>query len=232
MRRVTFFVAAAAILAAAALLAGVGRPPAAHGDTLPPRAVTATGHGIVEAVPDRATITAGVHIQAATAARALARCSAAVTRVIAALRAAGGAKVQTQQVSVQPQTSDKGATIGFVAENDVSAEVAVAGAGRLIDAATTAGATTIDGPSLSVTDQSGLYRQALGRALVDARAKADALAKAGGFSVGDVTSVSEQSSAPGPIVFAPTVGAAAKATPVEPGTQQVTADVQASFAIG
>jgi uncharacterized protein YggE len=232
MRRVTIFVAAAVILTTAALLAGVGRPQAAHSDTLPPRVVTATGHGIVEAVPDRATITAGVHVRAATAARALARCSAAVTRVIAALRAAGGAKVQTQQVSVQPQTSDKGATIGFVAENDVSAEVAVAGAGRLIDAATTAGATTIDGPSLSVTDQSGLYRQALGRALVDARAKAEALAKAGGFSVGDVTSVSEQSSPPGPIVFARTEGAAAKATPVEPGAQQVTADVQASFAIG
>lgn len=224
-------VLAAALLAAAAFT-GVGRPEAARGDASPStRLVTTSGHGTVTAVPDTASIAAGVRVEAATAAAALARCSARATKVIAALKSAGGRNVQTRQVSVQPLTSPAGRTTGFAAENQVSADVAIAGAGALVDAATAAGATNVDGPTLQVSNQPALYRQALGRALDDARAKAQALAQAGGFSVGEVSSVTESSAAPGPIAFGAATSAK-QATPVEPGSQDVTADVQVSFAIG
>src|SRR5436189_19714 len=69
----------------------------------------------------------------------------------------------------------------------------------VLDAAAAAGANTLDGPMLERSDTDALYREALGKALRDARAKAEALAKAGGFSVGRVVNVSEAAAEPVPV---------------------------------
>ena len=60
MRRLLTLALAAVVVLAALAFAGVGRPEAARGDTATPDTVTTTGHGVVVAVPDEATITAGV----------------------------------------------------------------------------------------------------------------------------------------------------------------------------
>lgn len=231
-RRILVLCAAAAALGLIVLLAGAGRPEAARGDTQPSTdsLVTTSGHGVVDTVPDKATISAGVRVEADTASDALARCSAAATRVIAALKAHGGQSLQTQGVSLDPQTNDAGKTTGYVAQNTVTADASISAVGGLIDAATAAGATSIGGPALTVADSTALYRQALAAAVADARAKADVLAKAGGFSVGPVVSVTETSSS-NPVPFA-AGGSVAKQTPVEAGTQEVTADVQVAFRLG
>lgn len=217
---------------AAAALAGVGRPEAAHGDTPAPGTVTTVGHGDVVAVPDVATVTAGVETRGATAAQALGQNANVMTRVIAALKSHGGKDLQTEQVSLSPQTNSAGKVTGFVADNSVSADSAIGGAGALIDAAVAAGANNVSGPSLGVSSQDTLYREALQKAVADARAKAQALGQAGGFTVGAVSIVSEQSEAP---VLQPAAMGAAKTaapTPVEPGTQDITADVSVTFTIG
>lgn len=223
--------ALAAAVAAVALVAGVGRPSAARGDTGSTDAVTTTGHGTVQAVPDRATVTAGVHTQAATAAQALAENATAASSVVAALKAAGGADLQTQQVSLYPQVGDNGDVRGYVADDSISATGGVGDAGSLIDAAVAAGANTVSGPTLDVSQRDALYRRALAKALGDARAKAQALAEAGGFSLGAVSAVTESSTAPQPITFGASAAKDA-ATPVEPGTQDVSADVTVTFTIG
>jgi uncharacterized protein YggE len=230
MRRILLIAIAAAALLAAVALAGVGRPQAARGDTPPQNVVTTIGHGVVTVVPDRATVSAGVRTTAATAVEALSRNAQEMDKVVAALKRAGGEKLQTQQVSLFPQTNDQGEVTGYEAQNTVTAEVKIAAAGALIDAAVAAGANTIDGPSLGVEDSTALYRKALGQAVEDARAKAQALGQAGAFSVGPVLSVTEQSNQP-PIAFKTADGASAGSTPVEAGTQDVTADVQVSFGI-
>jgi uncharacterized protein YggE len=196
------------------------------------RSVTTTGHGVVTVVPDEATVTAGVRTSARTASAALAANSAAMAKVIGALKQVGFKSIQTQEVSVYPQTGPNGNRVtGYVAQNAVSVVGAIADAGRLIDAAVGAGANTIDGPVLGVSIQNRLYRQALRQAVADAKAKAASLGAAGGFRVGRVLTVSEEST-PQPITFGASAGAAKTATPVEPGTQTVTADVQVTFAIG
>ena len=231
MRRLLTLAAAAAALVAVAAFAGVGRPEAARGDVASPGTVTTTGHGVVTVVPDEATVSAGVHTQAATAAAALAQNAKLMSSVIAALKAAGGSNLQTQQVSLYPQTNDQNQVTGYVADNSVSAEAKIAGAGALIDAAVGAGANNVSGPTLDVSDRDARYRDALGKAVADARAKARALAAAGGFGVGPVSSVTEQTAAaPVPVYEAAAVGKSA-ATPIEPGTQDVTADVTVTFRI-
>lgn len=231
MRRLLTLVAAAAALVAVAAFAGVGRPEAARGDVASPDTVTTTGHGVVTVVPDEASVSAGVHTQAETAAAALAQNAKLMSAVIAALKAAGGSNLQTQQVSLYPQTNDRNQVTGYVADNSVSAEAKIAGAGALIDAAVAAGANNVSGPTLDVSDRDARYRDALGKAVADARAKAAALAGAGGFGVGPVSSVTEQTAAaPAPVYEAVAAGKSV-ATPIEPGTQDVTADVTVTFRI-
>jgi uncharacterized protein YggE len=232
MRRfpIALLLAAVTVVAAAAF-AGVGRPEAARGDTGTPDTVTAVGHGLVTVVPDEATVTAGVHTQAASAADALGQNAKLMNAVVAALKQGGGKDLQTQQVSLYPQADENGKVTGYVADNSVSASTGIAGAGTLIDAAVAAGANTVSGPTLSVSDRDARYRDALKKAVEDARAKARALAEAGGFGVGPVSVVTEQSSAPQPVFDSGAVAAKATSTPVEPGTQDITADVTVTFRI-
>ena len=114
-------IAAAVALVVIAVLAGVGRPEAARGDTgAVADSVTTTGHGVVTVAPDEATVTAGVHTQAATAADALSQNAARMNDVIAALKTHGGKDLQTQQVSLYPQSKEEGTSTGNPADNSVS----------------------------------------------------------------------------------------------------------------
>ena len=221
-----------AALLAASLFAGVGAPMLAHGDDPKPGTVTANGVGSVAAIPDTATLAFGVTTEAKTAAAALSENSEIAARVIAAIKRAGVAAkdVQTQYVSLSPRYTDRGDDIiGYTANNTVSATVRnLQSVGAVIDAAVAAGANNVSGPSLSRDDTDALYREALKLAVADARTKAEALAQAGRFSVGKISVVVEGSSGPFPVAGKDT---APVATPIEPGTQQVTASVTVTFDI-
>jgi len=232
MRRLLILALATGALAVAVAFSGVARPEAAHGDSTQTNIVTTSGHGVVTVVPDEASVSAGVRTNAATAQQALSDNARIATAVVDALKHAGGKELQTQQVSLYPQTDDQGHVTGYTAQNTISAKSDIAGAGALIDAAVKAGANTVDGPTLDVADSDAIYRQALKKAVQNAQAKAAALADAGGFQVGPITTVTEQnSSSQAPMPFAAAAKAADSTTPVEPGTQDVTADVTVSFTI-
>jgi uncharacterized protein YggE len=199
-------------------------------DSSPSGGITVNGSGTATTTPDRAAFSFGVTDQAPTASAALARNSDAIAKVIAALEAHGvaDADLQTQSVSLSPRTSDKGDIVGYTASNTVSAQSTVAKAGETIDAAVSAGATDVSGPAFTTADEASLYRQALKAAVADAKAKAQALAAAAGVSLGDVTTVVESSSAPIPFIDRT---AAPTATPVQPGTEQIAANVTVTFAL-
>jgi uncharacterized protein YggE len=228
MKRIALVVS---LLLVAAALAGVLRPegaaaedPASATDT-----VTVTGIGTVEAVPDRAQVSAGVESRAATARGALAANATAMQKVIAALRSAGGKDVTTQTVSLSTAFDQNGQPSGFVATNVASAETTLTGAGALIDSAVAAGANTIYGPSLERSDAEALYRQALEKAVADAGDRAGILAKAAGRTLGRVTAMTE-SSGPESIPFAAKAEAARDAaTPVVSGPQETTATVSVTY---
>jgi uncharacterized protein len=228
-RTLSLLVGATLVALAAAAFTVVGRAGSARGDASTPSTVTVTGHGVVTAVPDEAVVTAGVRSQAASATAALAESARLETAVIGALKRAGGSDLQTQEVSLYPQTDGSGDVRGYVAENSVSAKATIAAAGALVDAAVGAGANNVSGPSLDVSDRDALYRQALRKAVASARAKAQALAEAGGFSLGAVTSVTESGETPVPEPVR-TAAFQAASTPVEPGSQEIAADAVVSFA--
>ena len=154
----------------------------------------------------------------------------AMEKVIAALEARGGANVTTQSVSLSSSYDDQGRPNGFVAGNVASAETSLSGAGALIDAAVSAGANTISGPSLSRSDADALYRRALERAVADARERAALLARAAGRSLGGVTAIVETGASETPL-YAKAEAARDASTPVVSGTQEMVATVGVTYAL-
>ena len=194
--------------------------------------ITVQGTASVVSVPDRAELSFGVESQGQTARAALSANAAEMRRVIAAVRAAGGTELKTQSVSLSPRYNERNEVQAFVATNTVSATIKeIAKPGALIDAAVNAGANQVYGPSLSQGDQSGLYRNALKAAVADARASAQALASASNLSLGRITAIVEGGGAPQPVPFAAEKAMDAGSTPIEPGTQQVSAVVSVTFSV-
>jgi uncharacterized protein len=223
----------AAIAIAAALLAG-GADAATTQDSTAVDTVTVTGTGTVTAVPDQASFDFTVQTKAATAAAALARNGTGTKAVIAAVEAAGvpEADIQTAEVSLDTvQSSDGTKIVGYTASDDITVtSIAVAEAGAIVDAAVGAGANGVSGPSLTVSDQDGLYAQALKAAVVQARSKAAVLAGAAGDGLGAVVTIVEGGGAT-PLPFAVAPAASSANTPVEAGTQQIQATVTVTYAL-
>jgi uncharacterized protein YggE len=226
-----------ATLLVASALAGVGAPALIRAESTDarPGTISVTGSGTVTTEPDTATTTFGVVTQGATAQEAMARNSQEMAKVIDALKRAGIASkdLQTQYVSLDPRYDNQGReVVGYTASNSVAAIVRdLERAGNVIDAAVTAGANTVSGPSLSRDDQSKLYNDALERAVANAKAKADVLARAAGVSVGAVQSMTESpqtGGGPMPVSFA---AMADSATPIERGTTKIVANVRVVFAL-
>lgn len=230
MKTRTLLIAIPLVLAAA--LAAATLPGSASSAAAEAGGITVIGTASVSSVPDRAEVSFGVESQGRTAKAALAANAAEMRKVIAAVRAAGGTDVTTQSVSLSPRYDEKNEVQGFVAVNSISATIRDLGkAGALIDAAATAGANQIYGPSLSRGDQAELYRQALKAAVANASANARVLAAAANLTLGRVTAIVEGGGAPQPLPYAADKAMALGSTPFEPGTQQTTATVSVTFSV-
>jgi uncharacterized protein YggE len=235
MRLVRFAVLVGAALAVAAF-AGVLQPGIAVGQATEPEpgSLTVHGTGSVDVTPDRARFAFGTVSQARTAAAALEASAGAVARVVGALRREGIAQadIQTADVSMSPRWSENGETIiGYTASNSVTATIRrLAQAGAVIDAAVAAGANQMSGPNLLASDVRSAYRDAMRAAVADARAKAQALAAASGATPGRITAIAEGSAAPPPMPASDAERVAG--AQVEPGTQQIEANVTVTFELG
>jgi uncharacterized protein YggE len=234
--RIKITIAALLVLAVAAF-AGVGRPDAAGGASEDAKeGITVTGSGDVKAIPDRADLSFGVQSEGPTAAQALAANSADSQRLIDALKEAGvqAKDLKTEHLDVSPRydVEKVGNSRGYSANSSVSVRSQpLERAATLSDVAVRAGADSVSGPSLSVADKDAQYRRALERAFDDARAKAQALASAAGVSLGEVTAIAEGGQAPDFPVYATAERALDAKTPIEPGSQAITAGVTVTFAI-
>jgi uncharacterized protein len=231
MNRLRWMLLLAAVLLGAAAIAGVAQPrPGRAAATSTPRAITVTGQGTVTSVPDTASFSFSADARAGTATAAMAKASADAAAIAAALKGAGVAaeKLQTSQISLSTLTSNDGSSVvGYVASISVTASTGLSHAGGVVDAAVGAGATGVSGPSLTVADQTALYKQALQKAVADATEKAKALAAAASLTLGPARSVAE-GSAPTPIVMG-AKAAASDGVSIEPGTQEIDATVTITF---
>lgn len=200
------------------------------------RTITVGGVGTTRVTPDVAFVTLGVQTRGQTAAEAQAANATTMTNVLNAIKAQGipESAIQTRGLVLSPIVETEGQVTGYQAENHVVVRVTdLSRVGPLIDAAVGAGANAAGGVRFGLADESAAKQQALEAAANDARAKADAIAKALGVQISAVESVAEESSAqPSPLdaVEAAPRAAAAPDTPVEPGELTVTVRLRVVYA--
>jgi uncharacterized protein YggE len=224
------------------IAAALAAPGAAFGQAMSvvaPQIVT-SGSGEARISPDRATIFIGVQTKAATAAVAAADNARRQRAILDTLKAAGLASEQLSTInySVSPemQYSPNGATpprvTGYTVSNTVRADVRrLDDVGKIIDAALAKGANEISSLQFFSSRADSVRRSALSLAVANARADAEALAKAAGGSLGQLLelSSSEGPGRPVPIMMA-RMAEAKVATPVEAGEQTFSASVTARWA--
>jgi uncharacterized protein len=207
-----------------------------------PRLLTVGGEGEVKAKPDQAVLSAGVVSDAKAAADALAANSRKMNQVFATLKRFGipDKSIQTSDFSVSPQYPDYNSKeprriAGYEVSNTVTVTVDDLGKlGPALDALVASGANSLGGIGFSVRDEKPLEAAAREAAVKDAMAKAEALARAAGVTLGPIVSIGEgQVAAPMPMrrMMAVAPMAAAAPPPVAAGEESVTASVTVMWEI-
>ncbi|MCL5995094.1 MAG: SIMPL domain-containing protein [Chloroflexi bacterium] len=250
--------AATLISAALVLTAGCAAIPAAEaaGGTVSPstavsqqgtaggRGITVVGVGSASGAPDIANINVGIETQAPNVQQAVADNRTQMNKLLEVLKELGipDKDISTSNYSVyterqqSPTPAENGQNAGVLiyrVNNQVLVTVRdVAKLGDVLDKVVDAGANNIYGVNFSVGDTSKLEVDARGKAMQDARARAESLAKLAGVTLGEVVSVSEVIG--GPLPYARAAADMAQgggATPIQPGSLEVNMSVQVTYAI-
>jgi len=231
----------ALVVAIAALSVRATPASGAPGDTTPaPHTITvsATGKGTV--VPDGARISLGITATKTTVKAAREAGAQAMTDIIAALKKLGiaDADIQTSNISLYPQygTGTAAKVVGYQISEQLDVTVRdLDKAGDAVDAATLAGATNVNGLSFELADPVKAQNDARAAAVEAARVSAQAMAGGGHVTLGTVVSITDGTPPIFPIYYgygASKAGAPVDtATPVQPGTQDLSAMVTVVFEI-
>lgn len=204
------------------------------------RVITTQGWGAVETAPDMATIRVGVTHEDPEATAAMAATSAGVSAVLARLSDAGIASrdVQTNNISLQPVWSGRGANntapakiTGFAASNTLTVRVRdLEALGGILDLIVSDGANTFNGLSFGLQEPKPAADAARAEAVRDAIDRAQQLADAAGVTLGPIQSISEQGGMARPQMMEMAAARQIDA-PVAAGELTVTAQVSIVFSI-
>lgn len=194
--------------------------------------------------PDLALFTAGVATTGKTAGEALSANSAAMNRVIRALRASGIAErdIQTSNLSVSPVYSSRQRPaneleeqvppiIGYRASNQLAVKQRKLDEfGKVIDTLVSAGANQVDGPSFQVEDMDAALDGARRGAMAEARKRAELYAGAAGLRVKRIVTISESGGySPRPMMARIVASDMAESTPVAAGEVELQISVSVMF---
>jgi uncharacterized protein YggE len=196
--------------------------------------ITVVGRGEVKVSPDRATIQVSVQTRAPTAAAAAAENASKQQSVLAALRGLGltNDQLSTINYNVYPeqryQEGKDPVIVGYNVTNTILVDVRkLSQVGPIIDAALGHGANMIASLQFYSSATDAARRSAIAAAIDNARADAEAAARAAQGSLGSLLELSIGSYAPPPPrpMAMMRVGATASDTPINPGEESVSIEV-------
>ena len=230
-------------LAGLAALVAISGPAFADGPPL--RTVSVTGAGEVSAAPDMARLSLGVEARKPTMAEARAEVAATVDRVLTLTRSlkidpklVNSTRLQVSPEYVWDEKSRKQLLQGYVVSRQVEVELRdLEQLGTLIEKAVDAGVNQVGDPQLDSSRRKSLEREAMAKAVQDAKANADALVTAAGAKLGAIRNLNGQSNAmPMPMyrrapqmAMASDVAAAPPAESYQAGDMKFTANVSAEY---
>jgi uncharacterized protein YggE len=241
-RTIALAIAFAALPAAAAAQIVPAPPPAEPG-------LTVQGQGVIKRSPDQGELSVSIVTNDPSATASASHnndvFAALKTRLAAASVSADAIRTTSFDVEFVPYPP-KGlpperqqARYGYVTTRTLALTVApLENLGKAIDAANAAGATEVGNVQYELHDRHGAYLAALAAAMEDARASAQALAAAGGFTLANIRTVNAGNDfVQQPVFggFAPRMNVAVAApTPTDVsqgGPIEVTAHVTITYAI-
>ncbi len=161
--------------------------------------IRVSGSGSVTMQPDVANVVAAVETNAPAAGDAVAKNNAVYERIVAAVVKSGVARSDVSLVSYNMNYNPKphivapspdGDRYGYTVSRTFAVKVRdIANAGRVADACSGSGATSINDVSFGLADPSVARTQATAKAVADARANAETLAAAAHLHVVSLKSV-------------------------------------------
>jgi len=244
MRRSRFslhWIGVLVVLAVIMVAVGVGgRAPAAAlaQEAERPGTITVVGEGRVSIRPDMARATIGVEVIRPTVKEASAEASQVMNNVLGALRQLGveDRDIQTSGFSVwqeRPYTPEgaQGEPVYHVTNQLNVAIRNLENLGAVLDAAMNAGANNIYGVTFSLSDTAQAEAEARRKAVENARAKAEDLARLTNLQLGEVLSVSEVIGGVGGAYY-PAVQRAegmGGGGPILPGELEITMQLQVTY---
>lgn len=202
--------------------------------------VVVRGEGEVRTAPDVAFVTIGAEARSQTAKAAQAAAAAAMTAVQQRIVAAGVPKdaVRTLSYDVQAQfdyTNGKQVPRGYQARNVIEVRIDdLAKVGDVLEVAIAAGGTSVQGVRFDLKQRAAFERDALTRAVADARARADAAAKGAGAAVVAVVRIEESGVQTMPVeapMMRMAADAASSAPPIAAGEVVIRASVTLTASI-
>lgn len=200
-----------------------------------------SGEGKVSAAPDVAFVTVGIVANGATVKATQDRINAAINKVSEALKSLGVDEkdIKTTNYNISTDYDYTGGPQrikGYSASTNLSIKVReIDKINEVIDAATASGANQVGGIGFDIHDKHKLENEAREKAVADAKEKGENAAKIAGFRLGRIVNYSENFGGyPIPIALR-AQGAAevidAKATQVEPGSNEIVVNVTLSYEI-
>jgi len=199
-----------------------------------------TGEGKSTVKPDSANISAGVSATGATTKEVQDKVNQIIAKVSENVKALGvdSKDIQTSNYNVNPTYDYRDGSqkiTGYSANTNLTIKVRnIDNPGKVIDAATQAGATNVNNLGFDATDKSTAENEARTLAVAAAKKKAEDAAKIAGFSLGRIVNYSE-SSGGSPIIRAMGLGgtnlAAVPETKLETGSNEVVINVTLSYEI-
>jgi uncharacterized protein YggE len=218
--------------------------------------VSTSGSASTGVNPDKVSVTIGVETNSTTAAEAAAANAKLMQKVIDALKALGitDSQIATSYYSIfpvyeavspmciqiyphPPECKTRSEITGYRAVNSLTVTVdASSDVGKIIDAAVGAGANNVNGASFFVSDakQQEIRDSLIKKAIDNAKNRANEAASAVGMNVTGVQSIN-LNDIYFPVIykdFAMSAVGGAPTTPIVPGQQQVTMNVQIVFTMG
>ena len=214
--------------------AGVTANAADPANSASTRTLTVTGIGKINAIPDVAYITIGVHTEGKVVTEALQSNTSQALKVADALKGLGvdPKDIQTTSFNVYPQQKydpqGQPTETMYVVDNSVYVIVHdLSKIGAILSAVVSSGANNINGIQYDISDKNKILSEARNLAVQNALLQATDLAKSAGVSLGAVDTINAVNDIPVPIYEAKGgVAMASSASPVPISAGQITVTVQ------
>jgi uncharacterized protein YggE len=206
-----------------------------------PTEISVSGTGKVTMMPDEATVQASTVTTSDKASEAVSANNATYDRVVAALDKAGvpSRAIELGSYNVDYNPKPKGPLpenpppyvhYGYTVTRSFSVTVHdVANVGKVVDAISGASDTSIGGVTFGLSDDSTARSRAVQQAVNDARAKAEALARAAGLRITGIRSISMGGAVPIQPMMRLSAQAAAEPTILQPSAVTVSETVSIQY---